>query len=38
MEALVMFLALVVGLMALDLASYRWGADSRDLIQDDHRR
>jgi hypothetical protein len=38
MEALVMFLALVVGLMALDLASYRFGADSRDLIQDDHRR
>ncbi len=38
MEALVMFLALVVGLMALDLASYRWGADLRDLIQDDHRR
>ncbi len=38
MEALVMFLALIVGLMALDLASFKWGADSRDLIPDDHRR
>lgn len=38
MEALVMVLALIVGLMALDLASFRWGTDSRDLIPDDHRR
>jgi hypothetical protein len=38
MEALVMFLTLVVGLMALDLASFQWGADSRDSLPDDHRR
>lgn len=38
MEAIVTLLALIVGLMALDLAALRWGADSRDALPDDHRR
>jgi uncharacterized membrane protein YdfJ with MMPL/SSD domain len=38
MEALVVILALITGLIALDLASLRWGADSREMLPDDHRR
>jgi nitrogen fixation-related uncharacterized protein len=38
MEALVMIIALVVGLLALDLSSIRWGVDSRGFLPDDHRR
>ena len=38
MEPLVMLLAVVTGLIALDLAVTRWGADSRGQIPDDHRR
>ena len=42
MEALVMFFAVmgasVVGLLGLDLAAFRWGADSRGLMPDDHHR
>ena len=38
MEAIITLLALIVGLMALDLAALRWGADSRYALPDDHRR
>lgn len=38
MEAIVMFVVLVVGFIALDLGSIRWGADSRDQLPDTHNR
>lgn len=36
MEGPVMVLIVVIGLLALDLAAMRWGADSRVGIPDDH--
>lgn len=38
MEPIVMVIVLIVGLVALDWASLRWGADSRPQIADDHAR
>lgn len=38
MEAIVMFLVLVVGFAALDLGSVRFGADSREQLPDTHVR
>ena len=38
MEALVTIIALVIGLVSLDLTSALWGTDSRDAMPDDHRR
>jgi len=38
MEAIVMFLVLVIGFIGLDLGSIRLGADSRDQIPDTHVR
>ena len=38
MEALIVILTLIAGLIGLDLASLRWGVDSRDPLPDDHRR
>ena len=41
MEALVMFLAVLIGILALvafDLAAMRWGVDSRGFLPDDHHR
>ncbi len=38
MEALVVFLAVVVSLLGLDVAALRWGVDSRSPLPDDHRR
>lgn len=38
MEGLVMVLIVIIGLLALDLAAMRWGADSRVGIPDDHAR
>jgi hypothetical protein len=38
MEAIVMILVLIVGLVALDWASLRWGSDSRPQMADDHAR
>lgn len=41
MEALVMFLAVFTGILALvafDLAAMRWGVDSRGFLPDDHHR
>ena len=42
MEALVVFFAVMVasvaGLVALDLAAFRWGVDSRGFMPDDHHR
>lgn len=38
MEAIVMFVVLVVGFVALDLGAIRWGADSRDQLPDTHTR
>jgi nitrogen fixation-related uncharacterized protein len=38
MDMLLLLIVLVLGLALLDVASLTWGADSRDLIADDHRR
>ena len=38
MEAIVMFVVLVIGFIALDLGSTQWGADSRDQLPDTHTR
>ena len=38
MEAIVMFLVLVIGFIALDFGSSLWGVDSRDQIADTHAR
>jgi nitrogen fixation-related uncharacterized protein len=37
-EAITMFLAMIIGLVALDAASMIWGADSREQYRDDHGR
>jgi hypothetical protein len=38
MEAIVMFVVLVAGFIALGLGSIRYGVDSRDQIRDAHVR
>jgi hypothetical protein len=38
MEAILLFLVTIIGLLALDVASQTWGADSREQYQDDHTR
>ena len=38
MEAIVMFLVLVIGFVALDLFSVRFGVDSREQLPDSHVR
>ena len=38
MEAIVMFVVLVIGIAALGLASINFGADSRDKLPDTHVR
>jgi hypothetical protein len=38
MEAIVMFVVLVIGFAAFDLSSVRFGADSRDQLPDTHAR
>jgi nitrogen fixation-related uncharacterized protein len=38
MEAIIMLLVVVIGLVSLGGTSLRWGADSRDPLPDDHRR
>ena len=38
MEAIVMFLVLIIGFVALDLSSVRFGADSREQLSDSHVR
>lgn len=38
MEAMMLILAVIVGLAAFGGASITWGADSRERIADDHAR
>jgi nitrogen fixation-related uncharacterized protein len=38
MEAIVVMIALIAGLVSLGAAALVWGADSRDPMPDDHRR
>ena len=38
MDVIVVLFVLVIGLIGLDVASLRWGVDSRDRVPDDHRR
>ena len=38
MEAMMMFLITIIGLVVLGGASVTWGADSREQYQDDHVR
>jgi len=37
-DVIVVLFVLVIGLIGLDVASLRWGVDSRDRLADDHRR
>jgi hypothetical protein len=38
MDAIMLFLDLVGGILVLGLLSLAWGVDSRDPMTDDHRR
>lgn len=38
MDALITLIAILIGLVGLDLAALAWGADSRESIGDDHAR
>jgi nitrogen fixation-related uncharacterized protein len=38
MEAIIMMIVLIAGLVAVGAAALLWGADSRDPMPDDHRR
>ena len=38
MEAIVMFVVLVIGFVVLDLGSVRFGTESRDQLPDTHAR
>jgi nitrogen fixation-related uncharacterized protein len=38
MEAVILILVTIIGLVALDGASFSWGADSREQYPDDHTR
>lgn len=38
MEALIVVLIVVVGLMVFDVSALRWGVDSRASLPDDHTR
>jgi hypothetical protein len=38
MEAIAAFTTLIAVIVALDLAAWRWGADTRPSIPDDHAR
>ena len=38
MESIVMILVLIASLVALDVTSFFWGADSRPGMTDDHAR
>ncbi|HLO35945.1 MAG TPA: hypothetical protein VK194_07675 [Candidatus Deferrimicrobium sp.] len=37
MDALITLVAILIGIVGLDLAAVSFGADSRDSIGDDHR-
>ena len=38
MEAILMFLILIIGLTTVGIAALAWGADSRGTFPDDHAR
>jgi len=38
MEAIFMFLILIIGLTTVGIAALAWGADSRGTVTDDHAR
>lgn len=38
MDAIFALVAALMGFIALDVAAFRWGSDSRPTIADDHRR
>ena len=38
MEALTVWIVVIIALLALDAGALRWGVDSRDALPDDHRR
>jgi nitrogen fixation-related uncharacterized protein len=38
MEAILMFLILISGLLAVGIAALAWGVDSRGSVPDDHAR
>jgi hypothetical protein len=38
MDAVIMIIAILVGLVGLDVAALRWGVDTRETVTDDHAR
>jgi hypothetical protein len=38
MEATILFLVMIIGLVAFDVAAITWGVDSREPYRDDHAR
>jgi hypothetical protein len=38
MDAVIMIIAILVGLIGFDVAALRWGVDSRESVTDDHAR
>jgi len=38
MDTLIMIIAILTGLVGLDVVALRWGADSRESVADDHAR
>jgi len=38
MDAVIMLIAILIGLVGLDVAALRWGVDSRESVADDHTR
>jgi hypothetical protein len=38
MEAASLFLVMIIGLVAFDIAASTWGVDSRESYRDDHAR
>jgi nitrogen fixation-related uncharacterized protein len=38
MDAVLMLIAILIGLVGLDVAALRWGVDTRESVADDHTR
>lgn len=38
MDTMIMIIAILVGLVGLDVAALRWGVDTRESVADDHAR
>jgi nitrogen fixation-related uncharacterized protein len=38
MDPVLMLIAILIGLVGLDVAALRWGVDTRESVADDHTR